>query len=90
MIDLLISGGIGVVVTIVGKLAYDGSKFGKKPFNGSHVLKVDCDKNIDKITKSIENIRTDMIESGEKLHNKINKANEGIVAIEGYLKGKSE
>ena len=77
---------VGAGFTVLIKLAYDGSKWGKKNGKPNGYVKkaewkdnadqfrADCKSNVDQFTKSIE-----------LLHQKTNTANEGIAYIKGRM-----
>jgi len=81
MIDLIIGGVIGGAGTIIIKLAYDGSKWGKK--SNGHMTEDKCEARMGKLTDIIESDRKD-------LHEKINKTANVVSRVEGYLDGKDK
>ena len=98
MIDLLISGGVGVFVTIIGRLAYDGSKFGKKPLNGYATKKDqdDCKNNvaenfkdlkitIDKGFDDAKNDRSTLFAMVHEVRNDVSRLGKEVGVLQGKI-----
>ncbi len=77
--------GGGMVFSIIAKLAYDGSKWGKQP-NG-HMTEVKCDARMSKLTTDLETDRKKRERADSVLHEKINETAKVVSRVDGYLEG---
>lgn len=77
--------GGGMVVSIVCKLAYDGSKWGNKP-NG-HMSETKCDARMAKLTADLDADRKKREKTDSALHEKINETAKVVSRVDGYLEG---
>ncbi|MCO4819799.1 MAG: hypothetical protein KC517_09255 [Bacteroidetes bacterium] len=87
MIEIFIYVSCGIGVSMVARLAYDGSRWGKRPLS-AYVKKEYCQNNVDAITADVKSLRQDMLKSNAIIQDRVSEANTGIAWLRGHLEGK--